>query len=142
MSDGFKNQDPESRTDAPEGSPENPLELRFPVAIRRAGSGPPRLARKKKTRSAARSGKGKSKSAAGKTAKKTSGGAKKRKRPSGKRDEVRTPTGTFYAKRTAGGRFKEMAEKGRSLAADRRKKAKKTVSSGYGDQGDRSAKRK
>jgi hypothetical protein len=42
----------------------------------------------------------------------------------------------MYAKRTARGRFKEMDEKGTSLKAERRTKAKKTVRSGYGDQGD------
>jgi hypothetical protein len=34
-------------------------------------------------------------------------------------------------------RFKEMDEKGRSLKSDRRRKAKRTVKSGHGDQGDR-----
>ena len=68
--------------------------------------------------------------------------AKKRpgkKRPAGKRDTVRTKSATFYAKRTARGRFKEMDEKGRSLKADRRRKAKTKVKSGYGDRGDRAA---
>jgi hypothetical protein len=35
------------------------------------------------------------------------------------------------------GRFREMDEKGRSLAADRRRKAKTKARSGYGDRGDR-----
>jgi hypothetical protein len=63
----------------------------------------------------------------------------KKKRSSGKRDTVRTKNATFYAKRTARGRFKEMDEKGLSLKADRRRKATKEVRSGYGDRGDRAA---
>jgi hypothetical protein len=59
------------------------------------------------------------------------------KRASGKRDLVRTPTGSFYAKREANGRFKELDEVGRSLAADRRVRAKRETGPGYGDQGDR-----
>jgi hypothetical protein len=58
-------------------------------------------------------------------------------RPAGKRDTVKAKNATFYAKRTARGRFKEMDDKGRSLEADRRTKAEKTTKSGYGDQGDR-----
>lgn len=58
-------------------------------------------------------------------------------RGSGKRDTVNAPKATMYAKRTSTGRFREMDDKGRSLAADRRQKAKTEVSSGYGDRGDR-----
>jgi hypothetical protein len=61
----------------------------------------------------------------------------KKKRSSSKRETLRSRNATFFAKRTAKGRFKEMDERGRSLAADRRRKAKKTVKSGHGDQGDR-----
>jgi hypothetical protein len=57
-------------------------------------------------------------------------------RSSGKRDLVRRPTASSYAKRTATGRFKEMDDVGRSQKADKRKKAKTRVSSGHGDQGD------
>jgi hypothetical protein len=59
-----------------------------------------------------------------------------RKKTTGKRTLLKNRAGTFYAKRTKTGRFKELDERGRSLAADRRGKAKKTVKSGYGDQGD------
>ena len=59
-----------------------------------------------------------------------------KKRSTSKRERLETPTGTHFAKRNAKGRFKELDEVGRSLAADRRKTAKKTVKSGYGDQGD------
>ena len=65
----------------------------------------------------------------------------KKKRSASKRDTVKASNATFFAKRTARGRFKEMDEKGRSLAADRRRKAKRTVKSGQGDQGDRARRR-
>jgi hypothetical protein len=65
--------------------------------------------------------------------------AKAKRRSSGKRDTVRAKNATFYAKRTAQGRFKEMDEKGRSLKADRREKATTRTKSGYGDRGDRAA---
>jgi hypothetical protein len=67
---------------------------------------------------------------------------KSKARSAGKRDTVRTKHATLYAKRTARGRFKEMDEKGRSLSSDRRRRAKRTVRSGYGDQGDRRRRRK
>ena len=67
---------------------------------------------------------------------------KSKARSAGKRDTVRTKRATFYAKRTARGRFREMDEKGRSLKSDRRRRAKKTVRSGYGDQGDHRARRR
>ena len=60
----------------------------------------------------------------------------KRARPAGKRDLVRRPKASAYAKRTARGRFKEMDDVGRSQKADKARKAKKKVRSGYGDQGD------
>jgi hypothetical protein len=59
------------------------------------------------------------------------------KRGSGKRDTVNAPNATFYARRGPGGEFREMDEKGRALAAARRKKAKAKVDSGMGDRGDR-----
>jgi hypothetical protein len=58
-------------------------------------------------------------------------------RQGSKRDTVSTPTGTFYAKRGTDGRFEDLAEKGKALAADRRKKAATKVKSGYGHKGDR-----
>lgn len=60
----------------------------------------------------------------------------KRATPAGKRDLVRRPGASAYAKRTARGRFKEMDDVGRSQTADKPRKAKKKVRSGYGDQGD------
>jgi hypothetical protein len=64
----------------------------------------------------------------------------KRVRPAGKRDVVRRPKASAYAKRTARGRFKEMDDVGRSQTADKARKAEKKVRSGYGDQGDQRSK--
>jgi hypothetical protein len=69
-------------------------------------------------------------------AKKSQGRAKKRSRPAAKRDLVRRPKAGAYAKRTTSGRFKELDDVGRSQKADKPRKAKKRVRSGYGDQGD------
>ena len=41
-----------------------------------------------------------------------------------------------YVRRSKKGRFKESDDVGRSLAADRRKKAKRVVKKGEGDKGD------
>jgi len=60
----------------------------------------------------------------------------KRSRPAGKRDLVRRPKASAYAKRTARGRFRETDDVSRSQKADKPRKATKTVRSGYGDQGD------
>jgi hypothetical protein len=65
----------------------------------------------------------------------------KRSRPAAKRDLVRRPKASAFAKRTGGGRFKEMDDVGRSQKADKPRKAKKSVGSGYGDQGDRRPRR-
>lgn len=59
-----------------------------------------------------------------------------KKRSSTKRDLVKGKSKSF-AKRTAAGRFKDIDPVKKSLPADRRKKAKRKVKSGYGDQGDR-----
>jgi len=61
----------------------------------------------------------------------------KSSRSGAKRDLVRRPKASGYAKRTARGRFKEVDDVGRSQKADRPRKARKTVRSGYGDQGDK-----
>jgi hypothetical protein len=42
-----------------------------------------------------------------------------------------------YARRSSQGRFTEQDDVGRSLAADRRKKAKRVAPKGQGDRGDR-----
>jgi hypothetical protein len=52
------------------------------------------------------------------------------------RDTVKNRAGTFYARRDEEGQFSEVVEKGRSLKADRRTKAKTIVPPGEGDRGD------
>ena len=54
-----------------------------------------------------------------------------------KRELIDTGTDKRYVRRDKQGRFKESDDVGRSLAADRRKKAKTEVKSGQGDRGDR-----
>ena len=54
-----------------------------------------------------------------------------------KRELVDTGTDKRYVRRDKAGRFKESDDVGRSLASDRRKKAKTTVKFGQGDRGDR-----
>jgi hypothetical protein len=53
-----------------------------------------------------------------------------------KRELIDTGTQKRFVKRTKGGQFNEVDDVGRSLAADRRRKAKTKVRAGYGDQGD------
>jgi hypothetical protein len=55
----------------------------------------------------------------------------------GKRELIDTGTDKRYVRRNPEGRFKESDDVGRSLAADRRKKAKTTSKAGQGDKGDR-----
>ncbi len=59
------------------------------------------------------------------------------KRSTTKRDTVNTGRNKMFAKRDARGQFKEMDDVSRSLASDPRTKAKHSVKSGHGDQGDR-----
>jgi hypothetical protein len=80
---------------------------------------------RKTTRKAAKS----TRKAATKTAKKT--------RKAVKRELIDTGTDKRYVRRGAGGQFDESDDVGRSLASDRRKKAKTKVKSGQGDKGDR-----
>jgi hypothetical protein len=62
---------------------------------------------------------------------------KKKQRSTMKRETLTSRNATFYAKRTTRGRFKDMDQRGRSLASDRRRRAKRATTSGHGDQGDR-----
>ena len=71
--------------------------------------------------------------------KRTGSSSSKVRRKSGKRTLLKSRNATFFARRTSSGRFKEMDERGRSLATDRRRKAKRRTSSGQGDRGDRRA---
>ena len=73
-------------------------------------------------------------------AKRTTATRRKRSAPKpGKRELLKSRHATFFARRTSRGRFREMDERGRSLTADRRRKAKTRTKSGYGDKGDRRA---
>jgi hypothetical protein len=59
------------------------------------------------------------------------------KRGSAKRQLIDTGKDKRYVRRNPQGQFKESDDVGRSLAADRRKKAKTRVKPGRGDRGDR-----
>ncbi len=52
------------------------------------------------------------------------------------RELIDTGTDKRYVRRDEKGRFKEVVDVGRSLAADRRQKAKTKVDPGQGDRGD------
>jgi hypothetical protein len=54
-----------------------------------------------------------------------------------KRELIDTGTDKRFVRRGAAGKFKESDDVGKSLSADRRKKAKTKVKSGQGDKGDR-----
>jgi hypothetical protein len=60
-----------------------------------------------------------------------------KRRKAAKRELIDTGTDKRYVRRDAAGRFKESDDVGRSLAQDRRKKAKTATKSGQGDKGDR-----
>jgi hypothetical protein len=62
---------------------------------------------------------------------------KKSGKSSGKRELINTGTDKRYVRRDPKGRFNESDDVGRSLAADRRRKAKTVSKSGQGDRGDR-----
>jgi hypothetical protein len=74
-----------------------------------------------------------------KAAKRTSRGKTTRK--ASKRELIDTGTDKRFVKRSQQGQFKESDDVGRSLAADRRVKAKTTVKPAFGDQGDQPRKR-
>jgi hypothetical protein len=58
------------------------------------------------------------------------------KKGSGKRTLISPRGDDRYVRRNAEGQITESDDRGKSQAADRRVKAKTTVKSGYGDQGD------
>ena len=59
------------------------------------------------------------------------------KRKAAKRELIDTGTDKRFVRRSTSGQFKESDDVGRSLAADRRTKAKTKTKSGQGDRGDR-----
>jgi len=63
--------------------------------------------------------------------------AKPRRRSAAKRELINTGTDKRFVRRGAGGQFKESDDVGRSLSADRRRKAKTKSKRGQGDRGDR-----
>ena len=67
-------------------------------------------------------------------AKKATKGTKKR---AAKRELINTGSDKRFVRRGTKGQFKESDDVGKSLAQDRRKKAKTKVKSGQGDKGDR-----
>ena len=69
------------------------------------------------------------------TTKRTS--TKKATRKAAKRELIDTGTDKRFIRRGAAGRFKESDDVGKSLPADRRKKAKTRAKPGQGDKGDR-----
>ena len=54
-----------------------------------------------------------------------------------RRELINTGTDKRYVRRDPAGKFKESDDVGRSLSADRKRKAKTTTKSGKGDRGDR-----
>ena len=62
---------------------------------------------------------------------------KKTTRKAAKRELINTGTDKRFVRRGASGRFKESDDVGKSLAADRRRKAKTKAKPGQGDKGDR-----
>ena len=64
------------------------------------------------------------------------GGGKKPGSAGRKRELIDTGRDKRYVRRDELGRFDDVVDMGRSLAADRRRTAKKKVRPGYGDQGD------
>lgn len=73
------------------------------------------------------------KTAVKKAAVKKTGGRK----TAAKRELIDTTTDKRFVRRGTAGQFKESDDVGKSLSADRRKKARTKVKSGQGDKGDR-----
>ena len=73
-----------------------------------------------------------------KTAKKKAAKKKVARKSAAKRELIDTGTNKLFVRRNARGTsFKEVVDVSKSLAADRRRKAKKVAKSGQGDKGDR-----
>ena len=62
------------------------------------------------------------------------------KKSASKRELIDTGTDKRFVRRKKSGQFKESDDVGRSLAVDRRRKAKTAVKAGQGDKGDRKRK--
>ena len=59
------------------------------------------------------------------------------KKKSSKRELISTGSDKRFVRRDSQGQFKESDDVGRSLATDRKRKAKTTTKAGQGDKGDR-----
>ena len=70
---------------------------------------------------------------ASKAAKNTAG----KRKTAAKRGLIDTGSDKRYVRRGSAGKFKESDDVGKSIASDRRKKAKTKLKSGQGDRGDR-----
>ena len=78
------------------------------------------------------------KKAAKKTVKKKTANRKTARKSAAKRELIDTGANKLYVRRNARGTsFKEVEDVGRSLTADRRRKAKTVAKRGQGDKGDR-----
>ena len=71
-------------------------------------------------------------------AKQTKRSVGNKSRKSGARERISPRGDTRFVRRDPNGQFNESDDAGKSLAVDRRKKAKTKVKSGFGDRGDRS----
>ena len=76
------------------------------------------------------------KKTASKSSGKRSGPKRARRKVSSKRELINTGTDKRYVRRSKGGQFKESDDVGRSLSADRKRKAKTKAKKGQGDRGD------
>ena len=89
---------------------------------------------KSSRRSSSRSaGRGRTSRSAGSSSR---SGSSRAKRGSGKRERISPRGDTRFVRRDSRGRITESDDAGRSLAADRRTKARAKAKSGYGDRGD------
>ncbi len=75
--------------------------------------------------------------AGGRTTAKAGKSSPSKKRGTGRRELIDTGTDKRYVRRSGQGQFTESDDVGRSLATDRRRKAKTTAKAGQGDRGDR-----
>jgi hypothetical protein len=95
-------------------------------------------ARKKVAKKAAKKKIAKRKVAKKKVAKKKVATKKSARKSAAQRELIDTGTNKLFVRRNARGTsFKEVEDVGRSLTADRRRKAKKVAKRGQGDKGDR-----
>jgi hypothetical protein len=66
--------------------------------------------------------------------------SKGKRKPAAKRELIDTGSDKRYVRRDAEGQFNESDDVGRSLAQDRKRKAKRVVRAGQGDRGDQQRK--